>query len=67
MDDWNGEYLIRGAGKGLNARAHLWDGVDTLCRMWSTGGLAKRKFSVQDKDLGLPVCSMCGNVLRGRS
>jgi hypothetical protein len=63
MIDWAGEYLIRVAGKGLKARAHLWDGDDTVCRMWSTGGLAKRKYSVQRKDLGLPVCSMCVDVL----
>jgi hypothetical protein len=62
MTDWTGEYLIRGAGKGLKARAHLWDGADTVCRMWSTGGLAKRKYSVQAQVLGLPVCSMCVSV-----
>ena len=62
MTAWAGEYLIRGAGKGRKACAHLWDGADTVCRMWSTGGLAKRKYSVQGKDMGLPVCSMCANV-----
>ena len=24
---------------GRAQKAHLWDGVDTLCTMWSTGGL----------------------------
>lgn len=43
-----------------NQRAHLWDGKNTLCRMWSTGGLrAKKKFGVYDSNMGRKICHMC--------
>ncbi len=37
ISDTHDKYLIRNQGK--KQKAHLWDGVDTLCTMWSTGGL----------------------------
>lgn len=43
--------------------AHLWDGVDTACRMWSTSEMsckrASREFVVYDHNPGLDVCHMC--------
>jgi hypothetical protein len=48
--------------------AHLWDGLDTLCRMWSTGGMGgmskgKKKFQVSKDHGGRRICTMCANVL----
>ncbi len=56
------KYLIRGKGIGLKAVAHYWDGIDTYCRMWSTGGLNKRKYGVHD-ETQLPICTMCTNAI----
>ncbi len=44
--------------------AHYWDGKDTLCRMYSTGGLSKRKQQIFNDPMGKPICSMCVNVQR---
>ena len=39
------KYLIRASGK--KNKAHFWDGKDTACRLWSTGGMNKnRKWDV---------------------
>jgi hypothetical protein len=55
------QFLIRGKGK-KNA-AHYWDGKDTACRMWSTGGMNQgRKWSVHDDPGEHPICTMCANV-----
>lgn len=55
------KYLIR-LKKG-KARAHLWNGSDTVCRMWSTGGLrARRQFLVCDTPEGRKICHMCQAV-----
>jgi hypothetical protein len=72
VTDWDGKYLIRAPDKkwkrkGWKTCAHLWDGADTVCRMWSTGGVSKHKSSVQDSDMGLPICSMCSNVWRSQN
>ena len=43
--------------------AHIWTGKDTVCRMWSTGGLKKHMGWVHlDNPAGLKVCAMCRNV-----
>ena len=42
--------------------AHLWNGSDTFCRMYSTGGLRKKKQIVSESTLGKKVCTMCQNV-----
>lgn len=47
------QYLVR---KGK--RTHLWDGSDTLCRMWSTSGMRKGKYKLSD-DPQNKLCSMC--------
>lgn len=47
------KYLVR---KGK--RTHLWDGSDTLCRMWSTSGLRQAKYKLSDEPQN-KLCSMC--------
>jgi hypothetical protein len=58
------KYLIR--KKGGKKAAHIWTGVDTACRMWSTGGLNRtpKKWIVAEDTQGLMVCVMCGNNRR---
>jgi hypothetical protein len=54
-------YLIRSKGKVKTA--HIWEGKDTACRMWSTGGMShKRAYELYDAPYGLSVCTMCANV-----
>lgn len=48
-------YLVR---KKKAKTAHLWTGFDTVCRMYSTGGLRKKSYqAVAQSDL--PLCAMC--------
>lgn len=57
------KYLIR-LKKG-KARAHLWNGTDTVCRMWSTGGLkARKQFLVCDTSENRKICHMCQTVAK---
>ena len=53
-------YLIR---KSKPRVAHIWHETDTACRMYSTGGLKKKKYAVSYGPTNLPLCNMCGNVL----
>ena len=57
-------YLVR-ERKGI---AHIWDGVDTLCRMYSTGGINKHrqrnKWVISDDKMNRKVCLMC---VKGKS
>lgn len=40
--------------------AHLWDGTDTRCRMWSTGGIQKKNhYRVRATPEGRKVCNLC--------
>lgn len=53
------EYLVRKKNKS-RYKKHVWIGNDTACRMWSTGGLVKKKYHVVDDDhLPNENCSMC--------
>jgi len=52
------KYLIR---KLKSKTKHIWTGYDIACRMYSTGGLKKKKYEVVDSS-DLPVCTMCQNV-----
>lgn len=52
-------YLV---AQGPNAKAHLWTGTDTVCRMWSTGGLDQRLYRVTDNPKQRPTCTMCAAV-----
>jgi len=58
------QYLLREVSKKKRKRrpavAHLWDGTDTACRMWSTGGIrAKKRYRVSGDPEGRPICTMC--------
>jgi len=57
-------YLIRQTkGKiGKKAKAHYWDGMDTMCRMASTGGLKIERYSVFDSPMEKDICTMCKSV-----
>lgn len=46
--------------------AHVWTGNDTLCRMWSTGGLKKSGYVYSSEDTGLPTCYMCDTNKKSR-
>lgn len=40
--------------------AHLWDGTDTRCRMWSTGGIQKKnRYFARATPEGRKVCNLC--------
>jgi hypothetical protein len=45
-----------------SGRAHLWDEGDTYCKMYSTGGLRKKRYEVVDDKEDKEVCLMCQNV-----
>ena len=46
-----------------NGKAHIIVGADMACRLWSTGGVnKKRNWKISDTDKGQPVCTMCQNV-----
>lgn len=44
-----------------NGIAHLWNGIDTVCRMYSTNGLDQAKYIVVEST-DSPICSMCRNA-----
>lgn len=60
------EYLI--CKKKKKNKAHIWSDGDTLCTMWSTGGLKQMdrdgypRFDTFDNPRGHEVCTMCRNV-----
>lgn len=57
------QYLFR--GHGTRNSAHYWNGKDTLCRLWSTGGMnPRRKWIVAPDPQGHPICTMCINVTK---
>lgn len=55
--DWRGKYLV----KRIDRPAHLWTGLDTVCRMASTGGLNKNRYLVVENHAG-PICHMCASI-----
>jgi hypothetical protein len=50
-------YLYRPTSK--KGAAHLWNGHDTLCTMYSTGGMSKRRNKVMPTADGRRICAMC--------
>lgn len=58
-------YLIRKFGGKV--RAHLWNGSDTECRLFSTGGMRKSNFVVTDETIGKEICLLCLNCAAKRS
>lgn len=56
-------FLIRDNKQKVSA--HHWDGHDTACKMWSTGGMNKdHKWSVHAGPGNHSICTMCANVHR---
>lgn len=53
-------YLVR---KSKPRVAHIWKGADTACRLYSTGGMRKKKYTVAYSATTLPICTMCDNVM----
>lgn len=39
---------------------HVFIDGDTCCRLYSTGGMNKRKYKMVKDSNGLPMCQMCG-------
>ena len=50
------EYLIRSRKPKV---IHIWNGKDTACRLYSTGGLVKDRYIALSNPPNLPVCTMC--------
>lgn len=48
-------YMVR---KKKPKTAHIWTGFDTVCRMYSTGGLVKKSYQAL-MTTDLPICAMC--------
>ena len=64
-------YLIKRGKKAGRKVAHLWDGIDTVCHMASSGGLQRFRYLVAANPYHisphaeltvLPVCVMCSKV-----
>lgn len=53
-------FLIR---KKSPKSAHIWNNNDTVCRMYSTGGLNKKKYKVV-KDTDVKLCKICEAVAK---
>lgn len=49
-------YLIKKVSDGT---AHYWTGFDTVCKLYSTSSMKKKKYSVSETNLGRRVCVMC--------
>lgn len=54
------EYLL-GKNKPEKKAAHIWENEDTVCRMWSTGGLVG-DYLVVNKLRGQKICKNCERV-----
>ncbi len=53
------KYLIRNTKK--SKVYHLWNGSDTVCKLWSTGGMNQSRYIQSDDNCGLALCQMCNN------
>lgn len=52
------EFLYRKSGQ--KSKAHYWNGQDTACCMWSTGGMDHdREWVVSKTADGHPICKLC--------
>lgn len=61
----NSGFLIR--NRGQKQKAHIWRGNDTVCRMWSTGGLKRKNFAICDSPQGHEICHMCALLMEHRA
>lgn len=55
------KYLVR---KTLTGSAHYWNGTNSFCKMYATGGMKKSKYIVSTQKHGLPICTMCNNNIK---
>lgn len=53
------KYLVRNTS--ASSIAHIWNGYDTACKMFSSGGLNKSRFDIKETDEGRGICTMCKN------
>jgi hypothetical protein len=53
-------FLIRNEGK--KSKAHIWIESDTACRMWSTEGIKKSRYSVTETRGDREICHMCAHI-----
>jgi len=61
-----GKVDVNGFLRGTRV-AHLWTGTDTACRMYSTGGITrKRRYHVSETNAGLPICVNCKTHMERR-
>ena len=58
------EYLLNPKTPG--SRAHIWTGLDCACRMFSTGGMGKRRQRLFTTPMGKKVCEMCLSVVANK-
>ena len=52
----SGAFLVSNKKKNC---AHIWDGADTLCRLYSTGGMNPRKKRISLTREGRRMCELC--------
>lgn len=53
-------FLVRVNSLGLvNGKSHLWTGVDTVCRMWSTSLVQSNKTYRFFSEPPTQLCSLC--------
>jgi len=57
--DLEQKYLLNPNKMGA---AHLWKGDDSVCRMYSTGGLVKHKYITTNDLGGRAICQLCKHV-----
>lgn len=49
-------YLVN---TSTSSKSHIWNGTDSLCRMWSTGGLSRSSYSLFNDPGANGVCKIC--------
>lgn len=42
-----------------SSKSHFWDGTDSYCRMWSTGGIIQASYSLSAEPSTQGVCKLC--------
>lgn len=55
------EYLLNPKTPG--SKAHVWLGLDSACKMFSTGGMGKRRQKLFTTPMGKKICEMCATVV----
>ena len=48
--------------KKNKSAAHVWNGKDTVCKMYQTGGMRKSRYHLSATTMNKPICCMCLNV-----